>query len=332
MKENIQQILRDGRSENAHEEERQKMLSLFHQSEVEYDLKEQLFEELENMPEKGTSIPNTKKMFFNLWSVIEHLEERKNFKTRYFTVWIRVAAALVVGLVTGVLLTILANNEDPLYYTAHSPMGSVSEWVLPDNTVIFLNSGSRIRYTMEGNEQVREVFLEGEAWFDVEKDKKRPFLVHTPLYDVFVTGTKFNVKAYPSENKVITTLEEGEILLKSAGQAKLEEEIRLNPGEQAVLGREIKHLSIQKVETRYYTSWKDNKLIFMNMNLKELLVLLERKFGVDIEVKDPSILDYHCDGTFKNESILDVMQIIQRTLPIEYEIVGQKIIVTSTKN
>ena len=134
---------------------------------------------------------------------------------------------------------------------------------------------------------------------------------------------------FRSENSVITTLEEGEVILKSSGNVKLFGEAVLKPGEQATLAMDSNQLTIRSVETRYYTSWKDNKLIFMNMKLRELIVVLERKYGVDIEVTDKSILDYHCDGTFKNETILEVLQIIQKTLPIEYEVVGQKVKIMS---
>lgn len=81
-----------------------------------------------------------------------------------------------------------------------------------------------------------------------------------------------------------------------------------------------------------YSSWKENKLIFINMSLKELIVLLERKYGVDIEVNDESILDFHYDGTIKDETVLEMMEILQQTLPIHFEIQNQKIQITKTNS
>ena len=77
-----------------------------------------------------------------------------------------------------------------------------------------------------------------------------------------------------------------------------------------------------------FTAWKDNKLIFINMNLKELIVVLERKYGVDIEITDNIILDYHYDGAIKNETILEVLDLLKETLPINYKIEDQSILIT----
>jgi ferric-dicitrate binding protein FerR (iron transport regulator) len=203
--------------------------------------------------------------------------------------------------------------------------------VLPDGSIIFLNSDSRIRYSIDGEKGVREVFLDGEAWFDVEKNKKKPFVVHTPFYDVNVTGTQFNVKAYEADRHVTTTLEEGQVVIHSTENYQFTENVVLKPGEQIVLNKDSQELVLKEVNTKWYTSWKDNKLIFVNMDMKDLIVLLERKYGVDIEVKNKAILDLHFDGTLKNETIIEILDIIKKTLPINYKIVGQKIEITSNK-
>jgi len=216
-----------------------------------------------------------------------------------------------------------------VYYVAHAPKGSVSEIILPDGSAIFLNADSRVKYSINGKNDIREVFLEGEAWFDVEKDKDKPFVVHTPFYDVNVTGTQFNIKAYEADNTLSTTLEEGQIIIQSTDNFRLAESIVINPGEQATLNKDSRELTIEKVNTKWVTSWKDNKLIFVNMNLKELVVLLERKYGVDIEIKNKEILNLHFDGTIKNESIIEFLNIIQTTLRINYKIIGQKIVITN---
>ncbi len=107
--------------------------------------------------------------------------------------------------------------------------------------------------------------------------KKNHLLCDTPYYDVNVTGTKFNVKSYESDNSVTTTLEEGHIILQSNDKLKLHKNVTLDAGEQAILSKDSRELIVRKVNTKWFTSWKDNRLIFVNMNLKELLVLLEQK-------------------------------------------------------
>ncbi|MDD4109337.1 MAG: FecR family protein [Prolixibacteraceae bacterium] len=286
-------------------------------------------EELENFQINENPAFNRKEMFLKFWEAVKKENSDKLIRERFFNVAVKIAAALIIGLFIGIYITSIVNKEEPVYYTAHSPMGSVSEWKLPDGTVIFLNADTEIKYKAGSSNEPREVYLDGEGWFNVGKDKKRPFIVHTPYYDVHVTGTQFNIKAYRGDNEVITTIEEGEVELKSFDDMITEKFITLIPGEQAIFNKKSKNVDIKTVNSKWYTAWKENKLIFMNMSLKELIVLIERKYGVDIIVKDESILDYHCDGTFKNESIIEVLEIIKKTLPINYHIVGQQIEITS---
>jgi transmembrane sensor len=239
----------------------------------------------------------------------------------------KIAAILIIGLLLGLSVQYLKKTE-PVYFTSIAPKGSVSQMVLPDNSIVYLNAGSQLKYTVAGVKRKREVFLEGEAWFDVAKNEKKPFVVHTPFYDVKVLGTQFNVKAYKTDTEIVTTLEEGSVQIASSENFKMAENKTLHPGEQLVYNRQNKTINVKDVETRMFTAWKDNKLIFINMNLKELIVLLERKYGVEIEITDNMILNYHYDGTIKDETILEVLDLLKETLPIKYKIEGQTILIT----
>lgn len=239
----------------------------------------------------------------------------------------KIAAILIIGLSLGLLSQYFKKTE-PVYYTSIAPKGSVSQLILPDNTMVYLNAGSEIKYSAEGRNGQREVFLDGEGWFDVTKNEKKPFIVHTPFYDVHVFGTQFNVKAYKTDQEITTTLEEGSVQIRSSEKLKMNVEKTLTPGEQLVFYTQKNTVEVKEVNTRMFTSWKDNKLIFINMNLKELIVLLERKYGVDIEITDNVILDYHYDGTIKDETILEVLDLLKETLPVKYKIEGQTILIT----
>jgi transmembrane sensor len=331
MKEHIKNILQKGKSENAEWVDRQEMLALFHQAEKEFHVKESLLKDLQKTEFQDISSTDLKKLFAKIWAKIERTQIQEKPKIKYLFTAIGIAAALVIGLLFGIYVTSLNSKTDPVYYAAHSPKGSVSEMILPDGSVIFLNADSKIKYSIEGENGIREVFLTGEAWFEVAKNKEKPFVVHTPFYDVNVTGTQFNVKAYETDNEVTTTLEEGEVIIQSTESFKMAENVILKPGEQIVLNKESKDLNIKNVNTKWFTSWKDNKLIFVNMNLKELIVLLERKYGVEIDVKKKEILDLHFDGTIKNETIIEILEIMKKTLPIDYKIAGQKIEITNKK-
>jgi ferric-dicitrate binding protein FerR (iron transport regulator) len=259
-----------------------------------------------------------------------NLEQDKKPKSRILKLIItvsKIAAILIIGLLLGLSVQYFKKAE-PVYFTSIAPKGSVSQMVLPDNSIVYLNAGSKLKYTVEGLNGKREVFLEGEAWFDVTKNEKKPFVVHTSFYDVNVTGTQFNVKAYKTDDEIATTLEEGSVNITSSENLKLAETSVLQPGEQLVYNTQKKTIKVRDVEPRMFTAWKDNKLIFINMNLKELFVVLQRKYGVDIQVTNNLILDYHYDGTIKNESILEVLDLLKETLPVKYKIEGQTILIT----
>jgi len=250
---------------------------------------------------------------------LEKKTQKKSKAKRFLISFSRIAAIMVIGGLIGII-TQKYKKRETVYYTSIAPLGSVSQMVLPDNTMVYLNAGTEIKYSIQGVEGKREVFLKGEAWFQVEKNEEKPFVVHTSYYDVNVLGTEFNVQAYPEDDKVTTTLEKGSVKITSTDNFKIQSNQVLKPGEQLVYNKQNNVIRLKEVNTKQFTAWKENKLIFINMSLKELIILLERKYGVDIEVDDKSILEFHYDGTLKNETILEVMEILQETLPINFKI------------
>jgi len=280
----------------------------------------------------ASQVAETEKEWAKFFTKIRK-EVHHNIFQRYNNrqLFLRLAAILIIGVVTGALAVKYAIRQESIFITSVAPKGSVAQMVLADSTLVYLNAGSEIRYSPETEQKKREVFLSGEAWFDVTKNNKKPFVVHTSGYDVNVTGTRFNVKSYSTENEITTTLEEGEVQITSSGNFRLAQTVVLKPGEQVSLNKNSNTLSRKRVDTQLFTSWKDNKLMFLNMNFGELIVLLERKYGVDIEVNDNGILKYHYTGTIKNESILEILEIIKHTLPIEFRIEGQKVIINKNK-
>ncbi len=331
MKDQIRKILAKGKREDYSNKDKEEMYALFYQPGKEYEIKDILLEDLMSENNYDQQPSDFKHLFIATWAAILKKKKKKKNNLRHLNNISKIAAAITIGLFIGLFLNSSKKKKpEPIYYSALAPKGSVSQMILPDSSVIYLNADSKIKYSYNGRDGIREVYLEGEAWFDVQKNDKKPFLVRTPFYNINVTGTQFNVKAYESDNSITTTLEEGKIILQSTDNFKLAEDVIVDPGEQAILRKDSKELTIKKVNTKWFTSWKDNRLIFVNMNLKDLVILLERKYGVDIEVKNKDILDLHFDGTIKNESIMEFLDIIQNALPIHYKIVGQKIEITNS--
>lgn len=331
MERSIRDIIEDGNSTSATEKQKQEFSALFHQEDIEFEVKNQLLDDLIQTKNSFHNSSYFDSLFDKFWRRRKLEIPVPRQQNRVLFRILQVAAVLAIGLFLGYFLNSLSKNNAPVYYTSVAPKGSVSEMYLPDGTHIYLNSGSKIKYSVDGADGMREVFLTGEAWFQVAKMKEKPFLVHTPAYNVKVTGTRFDVKAYPEDKEVSTTLEDGCVHVISSENVILSKETILKPGEQLVFNKESRTIQVTEVNTKYYSSWKDNRLLFINMTLKDLKVLLERKYGVDIEMSDSGLLNYHYDGTLKNETILQVMEILKQTLPIDYRVVGQKIIIYKKK-
>ncbi len=319
-------------------EELEKALDLFSDPYHNLDLRPVLFRCWEKDEEtEQNRLPNLKNQD-NILDKIHHRiniesgRKKENPAKKVAMNLLKAAAVLVLGLFIGILVQSMQKAE-PVFYTAIAPKGSISQMILPDNTLVYLNAGSELKYTEEnpknffqGKVGNRKVYLTGEAWFDVSKNEEKPFVVHTPFYNVEVLGTQFNVKAYSNDDEVVTTVEGGTVKVVSSENLTIQEAQTLQAGEQLVYTKN-KGINISEVNTRMFTAWKDNKLIFINMNLKDLFVLLERKYGVDIEVADNMVLDYHYDSTITTETILEVLDFIAETLPIKYKIEGQKVII-----
>jgi transmembrane sensor len=292
------------------------------------------FTELKNIWEASVSneskIAGTREEWERLMSVIRQKERtRQPGPKEMLKAVYKVAAILVTGMLIGGAGVWLSSRSAPEYMTATAPRGSISQFVLPDSTQIYLNAGSELKYTLGKNRNLREVSLDGEAWFHVSKQKNRPFIVHTSMYDVRVLGTEFNVKAYGSDAKIVTTLEQGSLLITPRERLSAFPSFRLSPDEQFIYNRLTNSLHVSNVNSSQYSAWRDNKLVFLNLSLQELIVVLERKYGVTIEADSSDILKYHYHGTLKNETIIEVLEMVKKTLPIDYSIRDNKIRIIS---
>ena len=171
MKDRIEIIFEKSKMQDADEADKKEMLALFHDADVEWELKGKLLDELNKHEIEDALSLDIKRVFEKLWAKIEVGKKQVNNKWRIVYAFTKVAAAVIIGLFVGYYVNSVLINNRPVYYTAHSPRGSISEVVMPDGTVICLNSDSQIKYSIKGNNGSREVFLSGEAWFEVQKDK-----------------------------------------------------------------------------------------------------------------------------------------------------------------
>ena len=150
MQGKIHSILDIGKSSTASQNEEQEMLALFHEAESEYELKGLLLNELKEIEIEDYSASYYKGLFNKLWKKVENITKPKTSNKRFLTTFSKIAAAIIIGILAGFYISSNVSVKAPVYYTAYSPKGSVSEILLPDSSVIFLNADSKIRYSFDG--------------------------------------------------------------------------------------------------------------------------------------------------------------------------------------
>lgn len=233
---------------------------------------------------------------------------------RFYKLSLQIAAALIVGLiVTSAYLFKYSDRFGLQPFTQHvsTTPGSITNFKLPDGSMVWLNSGSEITYA--GNfERDRKIQLKGEAFFDVVKSGST-FKISTEYGNIQVFGTAFNVKAY-SNDSFITTLERGSL---EVSLASGKEKQMLKPGDQAFLD-ENNQLTVKPVSVDEFISWKDGKLMFVRKSLGEVTKMLERWYNVKIELESKETKELWFTGTIEKETISEVLELIKTTIPIEY--------------
>ncbi|HEX3006280.1 MAG TPA: FecR family protein [Bacteroidales bacterium] len=277
-------------------------------------------------------------------SLPSQTEDAKNVKTSFLRI-LRTAAIWAVLVSLGAFTTwlVLKEKKTPVnnYCTVHTPLGSKMRMELQDGTVVWLNAGSNLKYPVNFSDKQRDVYLSGEAFFDVASNKEWPFVVHTNELNVKAVGTSFNVKAYPNEKSVTTTLVEGIVKLENV-QKKFS--YTLKPKQELVFLKDDVKPDIAKtsknldkvaepalptsqaenavikdeVNTEATISWKDKRWIIQGETIDKLVVMLERRYNIKINILSEELGAFKFSGTIENETIEQVMDYLRYTVPVNY--------------
>ncbi len=282
----------------------------------------------------------------------ERTRKMINLRTRFLRYTAAILLIIAIGLAGYFLGKGKLKSITDDYCEIVVPYGGKSSVILPDGSKVWLNAGSRMKYNRLFDVDSREVFLEGEAYFDVAKEKF-PFTVHTSHLDIQVLGTVFNVKSYPDEDKIETTLVEGTISIKTR---KSEKAILLKPKEKLTFHkqeeksevvREQKQVGtdevrskapvtmapvekiiqkvniIENIDTDESTCWKDGTLIINKEPLESLTRKLERKFDITFDFRSEKLKHYTYTGTLRDFPLEQVLKALKLTSPIKYTIDGK---------
>jgi ferric-dicitrate binding protein FerR (iron transport regulator) len=260
--------------------------------------------------------------------------------------WMAAAAVLVLGVMAGGLLYRGQRRPEVAAVAPVKPghdkeittrYGTRNFLELPDGSKLWLNAGSRVKYAESFAGGQRELTLEGEAFFDVKHDPDHPFIIHTGKLDVRVLGTSFNVKAYPDDSTIETTLIKGKVEIDFPGNTR--SGIVLRPNEKVVIPKKEAtvaqtadaHVDRKMVapdpvyRTLIETSWVEDKLAFRNESFSDVSKRLERWYNIHFSFENNLYLQGRLTGCFKDQPIKNVMDALQISFGFRYRIDGDTI-------
>lgn len=256
-------------------------------------------------------------------------EKRKQRKTVLnMQHWMKYAAMIAVILVIGGGLGywLYQNGNDQQMMVAVANEGIVKEIILPDGTKVWLNNSATLKYPREFSEKERNVYLDGEAYFEVTKNRHKPFTVQSDAMRVRVLGTTFNFKCDRHCRIAEATLIEGEIEVKGN---KEEGQIILAPGQRAELNKNNGRLTVKQVNAKLDAVWHDNLIPFQKADIFTISKALERFYDVKIILSPDMKADKTYSGVLKKKSTIEsVLKSLQNSIPIDYKIVGNNIFIS----
>lgn len=273
-------------------------------------------------------------------SVFQQIQayQKANFKSTRFSFarilnfYQKVAAFFLIPLIgLGILYWVVQSGQKTeTYIETIAPRGQKSQIVLTDGTKVWLNSDTKIKYPGTFSKNQRDIYLDGEAFFEVSKNLHHPFVVHTSQLDVKVLGTRFNVKAYADEEHIETSLFEGKVNLEwnvnSSGQALKKE---LVPGQSFVLSKTSQELAANPFPQDEIDGWKKNRLIFRDDTFINLVRKVERWYDVDVVYDEKQFNDRRLTvELYEGERLERLMEIVGLTLSVDYKYEKGKIILT----
>ncbi|MDP4290023.1 MAG: FecR family protein, partial [Bacteroidota bacterium] len=276
----------------------------------------------------------------------------------------RLAAAIMIPLLlagglAGFFITksLIPAGSNGSFTTIFSPGGQKTRVTLPDNSIVWLNAKTTLRYASAFKESQRSVYLDGEAFFDVKHDSQHPFIVKTSAFNIKVYGTTFNVKAYKEEGVTEATLVKGKISIEGLYlKGQNSDEYIIHPNEtfryikdQATFKKANEVPSVvnkkaeesddaplveiaEKVDVTPIVAWKDGKLIIKDESFLTLSHKLEQWYNVKIHFEDKEVQEIRYTGMFEKENIDQVLKYLQMLTPFEYDMKLNEITIRYQKN
>lgn len=300
-----------------------------------------LADDLENYLSKQTSsvTGNSHKDLTKVWATIE-AHEKNQFRGKYSysqpkrslgsTIWIRSAAAIII-FIAGLLVYGVLNRQHSTEFEQVRTQGDKTFKMLDDGTKVWLNRYSTLRYNKGFGKGAREITIEGEAYFDVIKNKQVPLYVHAGNIDIEVKGTAFNVKAKKNSKNVEVALLRG--LIQISERLNKNNSLILRPNQKIVYTTQQKDknkLQVKLVNPFILlteTRWIADTLLFRKEKLKDLALKMEKKYDVKIDIQSEALKEKRFSGIFINETIEQAITSLKLSYPLNYTINKRLIVI-----
>lgn len=305
-------------------------------------LQEWIEESNENLAQFSETIQilQASKLYFNqpkaaheTWERIQsYINEPSVVKakpTNYKLNWLYAAAVGLLCCACGLLLRKQSLNVQQSYVVIKNANGKQSKILLPDSSAVYLAGGSILKYPSNFGQNKRTVYLNGEAFFEVIHQAKKPFAVQSGEITTVVLGTSFNVKAYAADKKVAVTVKTGKVGVMANVKGKNQLVKYLTPNEQIEIDTQSGLYTFNNADAANVSSWVTNELSFYNTPLKDIAASLEHHYGVNIEFADPDLKSIKLTAKFKNISIQEVMENIRVLSGIAYTQKGNHLFLTN---
>lgn len=281
---------------------------------------------------------------------------------RQIAYWTTAAAVVIMAIAfwpaksnTEEIPPVAALPKSPEANQVSTRPGSRTKIQLPDGTQVWLNADSRLTYGNDFGTKTRDVTLSGEAYFDVVPNKAVPFFIHTSKMTIKVTGTAFNVRAYPNEDRSETSLVHGKVEVTLNGQP--DKTYFLHPSEKLVIAGTLvsqdkpllnasahqatkiateleAHISKMVLDNDKQlpveTAWVNNRLAFVDESFRDVANKMERWYGVSIQFAEPALEDIRFTGMFENETIEEALEAMKLTARFGFQVNGHTILISKT--
>ncbi len=260
-------------------------------------------------------------------------------RTKVITNFLKYAAVILVVITLGLAGYYLAFKNHTGIVNQEIISGEkqvVSEYILPDGSLVALNSNSKLIFPKTFKKDIREVTIVGEAFFEVEPNPEKPFIIDAGNAQVKVLGTSFNVRAYPENEMVEVIVESGKVQVsrekESSGSTDEKPDVVLNPGEKGVVSSKSGKPKKWVNTDRNFSAWKTHNLEFTETPLKQVADYLEKVYHIEVQLKDKEINNLTLTATFNKKPIDFVLNVIQLTFDLELTKEKDLFILSSHKN